>query len=205
MIIHIFIDISQRIKWLSEIFLSLCDSCLMVVLFIILLQFLYLGNGSVFLFSISFEVLFSVTLGVGLTKHRNVTFKGKSFGLMRKQTFKILLLVPLFDEFLHPLSDGWVACLRVPEVEYVEVEDVIRGGFGLESLENAGCLLVKSLPQHVIEEERLHKLNCVLYQLLTVLLVQESVQNTQVGHVLLLSVAGVGETWQSFLQEMLRG
>ena len=106
MIIHIFVDVSQLIKWLSEIFLSLCDSCLMITLFIILLHFLYLGNGSVFLLSISFEVLFSVALGVGLTKHRNVSFEGKSFGLMREQTFKILLLVPLFDEFLHPLSDG---------------------------------------------------------------------------------------------------
>jgi len=106
MIVHIFVNISQLVKWLSEIFLSLCDSSLMVALFIILALFLYLGEGSIFLLSVSFEVLFCVSLGIGLTKHRNVSFEGKSFGLMRKETFKILLLVPLFDKFLHPLSDG---------------------------------------------------------------------------------------------------
>ena len=120
-----------------------------------------------------------------------MSLDSEGLGLMGKYGFEVSLSVSFLNEVKDSLGGGGGACLGVPQVEDVEVEDVIGGGLGLEGLENACGLLIQSFPQDVVEEEGLYQVDRILYQLFTVLLIQEGVKNAQVSHMFLLREVGV--------------
>lgn len=203
MILDLEIVVSHLIKGLRHLFLSLCDLLLIVAVLDLLLLLFQLRKLSVLLLSIGFKVLLVVALGIGLAEHRNMSLDSECLGLMREYSFKVPFSISILDEVKDSLGGGGGACLGVPEIEGVEVKDVIGRSFSLKGLENACGLLVESLSQDVIEEEGLHEVDRVFDQLLTVLFVQESIEDAQISHMFLLRVAGVSKTCQSLLKEVL--
>ena len=83
------------------------------------------------------------------------------------------------------------------------MEDVIPGGLRLEGIEDLAGLLVETLIDYIVEEEGFSDVDRVFDQDLGVLLIQVGIKDSQIRHILLLRVQGVGQAGQSLLEEVL--
>jgi len=96
-------------------------------------------------------------------------------------------------EAKQPLSQLPVTSLRIVEIEDVVVQDLVSCGLSLERIKNLPGLLVKSLANDVLKEVWLGDSDSILDQSLTVLLIEERVDDSEVSHVSLLCIRGVSQ------------
>lgn len=96
-------------------------------------------------------------------------------------------------EIEQSLSQLSVTSLRIVEIEDVVVQDLVSCGLSLERIKNLPGLLVKSLANDVLKEVWLGDSDSILYQSLTVLLIEERVDDSEVRHVSLLCIRGVSQ------------
>ena len=201
-VVNLLVIVAKLVIGFGLVLLSLSHLLCEVTILDILCLFLDRCQTRVFLLSVSFQVLLCIGFGIGLSKHRNSSLESKCLRFMREHSLEVPFTVPILDEVNHTVDNSGGACLGIPEIEGVEVEHVAGRGLSFEGFKDTSRLLVQSFPEDIIEEEGFDKLDRVLHQLLTVLFIQEAIENPQICHISLVSVARVCETRKSLQEEM---
>jgi hypothetical protein len=138
-----------------------------------------------------------------LSHQRDVALHRVVARTVGEQGLKVPYLVAVLIEILHASESVQLAGLGVPQAEEVVVEDMVAGGLRFEGIEDLAGLLVETLIDYIVEKEGLRDVDGILDQDLRILLIQVSIKDSQICHILLLGVQGVSQAGQSLLEKVL--